>query len=196
MMKRLGLSLTVVLIFVGFSTPAFPMTIDYRTLGTFDAPTVVQQGVTVSGSANVKVLEFNGLGIMGGSTDNRVDTNEFIEFAFTQAGSATAISYNVTTIGDTDSNVGGERTLEAFGIGGTSLGTASQSSFDTAVSSLFGNQAIERFRLTSPGVDSFNVRSLTFTPAAAPIPEPSTMLLFGSGLTGFAAWRYRKTVKA
>jgi hypothetical protein len=29
-----------------------------------------------------------------------------------------------------------------------------------------------------------------------PMPEPSTMLLFGSGLAGFSAWRYRKTVNA
>ena len=26
-----------------------------------------------------------------------------------------------------------------------------------------------------------------------PIPEPSTILLFGSGLAGLAAWRYRKS---
>ena len=32
--------------------------------------------------------------------------------------------------------------------------------------------------------------------SANPIPEPSTMLLFGSGLAGLAAWRYRKSVKS
>ena len=33
------------------------------------------------------------------------------------------------------------------------------------------------------------------SPSTDPIPEPSTMLLFGTGLAGLAAWRYRKSVK-
>ena len=194
MMKRLGFSLPLVLILVGFSTPALPVTIDYTALGTFDAPTVVQQGVTVSGSANVNVAAATGLGILGGSDSTQIDTNEFIEFAFTQAGSATTISYSVQSVTDTNNAVLAERTLEAFGIGGTSLGTVSQNHFDSAVSSLFGNQPIERFRLTSPGVDSFRVSHLTFTPAATPIPGPTTMLLFGFGLLGLEGylWQQRR----
>ena len=31
---------------------------------------------------------------------------------------------------------------------------------------------------------------------ADPIPEPSTLLLFGTGLAALAAWRYRKGVNA
>ena len=151
MMKRFSFLLTFLLFLVGFNTPAFSVTIDYTALGTFNAPTVVQQGVTISGSANVQVSA-NGLGIVGGLDDTQIDINEFIEFAFTQAGSATAISYRVQAAQDTNNGVLAERTLEAFGIGGTSLGTVPQIHFDSAVSSLFGDQPIERFRLTSPGV--------------------------------------------
>jgi hypothetical protein len=40
--------------------------------------------------------------------------------------------------------------------------------------------------------DILNVEDATIPPNGD-LPEPSTMLLFGSGLAGFAAWRYRKS---
>ena len=44
------------------------------------------------------------------------------------------------------------------------------------------------------GVDNIEITGASVVPA--PIPEPSTLLLFGTGLAGLAAWRYRKGVKA
>jgi hypothetical protein len=40
------------------------------------------------------------------------------------------------------------------------------------------------------GLDNVSVSVST-----TPIPEPSSMLLFGAGLAGLAAWRYRKGMK-
>jgi hypothetical protein len=43
---------------------------------------------------------------------------------------------------------------------------------------------------------SFIHTNLTRLEVVQPIPAPSTMLLFGTGLAGLAVWRYRKTVKS
>ena len=43
---------------------------------------------------------------------------------------------------------------------------------------------------------SFNLPGANTPTPGTPIPEPSTMLLFNSGLAWLAAWRYGKTVRA
>lgn len=40
----------------------------------------------------------------------------------------------------------------------------------------------------------FNTYQVDGTPVSAPVPEPSTMLLLGSGLIGLVAWRKKATV--
>jgi len=60
----------------------------------------------------------------------------------------------------------------------------------------FGNTATISFDLPT-GV-TFTSQSgvfLTQSPTADPIPEPSTILLFGTGIAGLGAWRYRKRKK-
>src|SRR5262249_44021681 len=108
------------------------VTVDYRNLGTFTTPALVQGGVTVTGSADVNVLNLNGLGIVGGTFDDTVDGNEFIDFDF--GFGVSGVAYYVNSAGNLNGNgTVGDRTLEAFGVGGASLGRVPQSgtgSFD------------------------------------------------------------------
>ena len=56
-----------------FSDNAQGVTVDYRTLGTFATPSLSQGDITVTGSGDVNVLNLNGLGIVGGFTNNTLD---------------------------------------------------------------------------------------------------------------------------
>jgi hypothetical protein len=127
-----------------------------------------------------------GLGIVGGTSNFDVDTNEFVNFAF--AFPTTDINYFVFSYGGT-----GQRILTIFGVGGGSLGTFNQNVTNNQVSSLVGNTPIESFRLTSPGVDSFRVGIVQFTSQAQAVPfefDPAGGLVI---LGGF--WLGRKQLK-
>lgn len=73
---------------------------------------------------------------------------------------------------------------------------------DGAVSSVFGLESDGVFIL-NPGITTLSLNIAGGTDPAVfvtsikgtVIPEPSTMLLFGTGLASLAAWRYRKSVK-
>ena len=76
---------------------------------------------------------------------------------------------------------GGGLNLAGISIGGVDIGTHS-----FLVRVLVSQPNISyKFSINSP--DPFSV--------SAPIPEPSTMLLFGTGLAALVGWRYRKGVK-
>lgn len=72
-------------------------TIDFRTLGTFTTFTLTQGGLTVTAEQSpgvvgrVNVLNFNGLGVGGGTSDTTTDANEALLFRFTD-GQATGVS--------------------------------------------------------------------------------------------------------
>jgi len=77
--------------------------------------------LTVTGSANINVLNLNGLGIVGGNDANGVDRAEFIRFSV-DTGAASAVSYFVGTWGNLDGDgLGGEAIIEAFDASATTL---------------------------------------------------------------------------
>jgi len=140
-------------------------TVDYTDLGTFTTPALTEGGVTVTGSADVNVLNLNGLGIVGGGSDFNVDGSETITFTF--GGESVSISYFAPSAGQSGAvnnpSLVGERNLEAFSPSGTSLGSVAQDgvgSFD--VSAVFGGVPIGSFSITPLPGESFRIGSLTF----------------------------------
>jgi hypothetical protein len=66
--------IAAVLGLMGTSGLAHATTASFSGLGTFTTPTLITGDVTVTGSADVSVLQFNGLGIVGGFDDTVVDS--------------------------------------------------------------------------------------------------------------------------
>jgi hypothetical protein len=169
--------------------------IDFRLPPTQQVPSYTDQGVTVTGSDNLNLSNRNGLGIVGGTSNLNVDTNEFVNFDF--AVPVTDLSYVAGSAGNSNGNgLVGERTLSAFGVGNISLGSFIQNGAGISqVSTLVGNTPVESFRLTSPGFDDFRVRDITFTPQAVPFEfSPVGGVVILGGL--WAGKRFAKSRKA
>ena len=78
------------------------------------------------------------------------------------------------------------------GIDITSFNTLNLGDFpNLSGSSLFNGGPSSGFGAPGGSVN-YDVTTLSFSPSATTVPEPSTMLLFGSGLAGLIGWQYRK----
>lgn len=121
-------------------------------LGTYTTPSISQGNLNISGSALIKVLSSNGLGIVGGHSDNIVDSGESITFELDEP--ATDISY-------TAASASGLTQLEAFDEDNNSMGVQSVSS--GPVSTHFGNAPIKKFTITAYGDNYVRISQLTST---------------------------------
>lgn len=170
--------------------------IEYKNLGTFTTPSLNESGVLATGSADINVLNFNGLGIVGGFTDNMVDGGEFISFDFANS-AATDVVLSFFGIGNINGDsVFGDGFFSAYAADGSFLGTQAilrpPSRFD--VSSLFGGAALSSFTFTA-GNDAFRIGSLSFESVpATSVPEPSSIATLVSGMIGLAATRKKHRV--
>jgi hypothetical protein len=144
-------------------TPGSQVAVDFTALGTFKTTSLNLDGLTVTGSDSVNVLNFNGLGVVGGLEDNTVDGTESLRFSF-NGKVATDISYFVGMAGNSNGNgLVGETTIEAFDSAGTSLGTQVVNDARLMdVSAMFAGQPIRAFVATLDG-DFLRINTAGFT---------------------------------
>src|ERR1044071_660942 len=147
-------------------------TVSFTSLGTFTTTNLQTGGVTVTAesspgvSGTVNVLNFNGLGVVGGVFNDTLDSTEALRFQFDN-GLATTISYYVTSAGNQNGNgTVGDAFVTGFDANGTSLGTVSVNGSGTKdVSALFANQPLSGF-LVRANSDNQRIGSLQYsTPA-------------------------------
>ncbi len=178
---RTVIVIAAVLGLMGVGGLAHATTESFFGLGTFTTPTLTTGSVTVTGSSNVSVLQFNGLGIVGGFNDTVVDSFEFISFSFASPEAANVeilFSFRISVL---------ETDIEGFELGGALLGIATLTMpFDNPldVSALFSDVPLESVTLTTTAA-SFRIGAISFTL----IPEPSTALLLSLGLVSLGARR-------
>ncbi len=153
--------------------------VDFTEQGTFQAESWQQGPLTITGSDKLNLLQLNGLGIVG-QTDHAIDPGESVVFSF--SGPANFVKLFNGSIG----NLGGVKfntaSIQAFGIGGTSLGTLSgvEPSPWIVVSELFGDALITSFSVTATD-DIYRFSALEYA-LALPVPEPRSGWMMISGL--------------
>jgi hypothetical protein len=169
---------------------AAPITVDFRNQGTFTSSSFSQNGVTITGSANLGFFAGDGLGVVGGANDDFMDVGEWLMFSFDE-GAAQDISIS--------RNLGGYAgppfmVFEGFGIDGTSLGTVTINGTPRTwdISEAFGGELLSGFRVSSPN-SWYQWRDISFTSVPVEsVPEPGTLALFGAGLAGLSMLRKRR----
>jgi len=159
----LAISLIVSILILGSTYTAYAasVTINFKGLGTFTTSSLVQPGVTVTGSNTVNVLNTGGLGIVGGDNID-IDETESMTFTFDSTSSGVRYSMSFADNGDGDA-FAGEAMIEAFDSDGISLGTVLVNGAGSkAVSTNFGNELISKFTVTAVDGDSIRIATVTF----------------------------------
>jgi len=127
--KLLVVTISVLLLVpVGVQNAFALTTVTFDDDGTFTTPSIVESGLTVTGSNTLNILNLNGLGVVGGEANFLIDAtgSEFVTFDF--SGIATNVEYFAGSAGQDVStcvNCGstGEAQIEAFDSNNLSLGT-------------------------------------------------------------------------
>ena len=127
--SRFPLALGLAVLAASASAPARAETIDFKSLGSFTTPNLTNTNVSVTAESSpgvvgeVNVLNFNGLGVVGGSQNFLLDGQEALIFQFTES-PVTGLSLFSQSLGNGNGDQHlGSITVQGFGVNGLSLGT-------------------------------------------------------------------------
>jgi hypothetical protein len=144
-------------------------TVVFTSMATTQVPSLVLAGLSITGSADINILNLTGLGIVGGGNDISVDGTESISFAFTVPVVDVSYFVNQASNGDGDLFVG-ESFVEIFDESMASLGSFPVNGTGWKdVSDLVGGQEqISSFTITADAdylvLDRVEYSSLICTP--------------------------------
>lgn len=183
-------------------------TLDYTVLGDITGMSSFStNGLTATaGGGGTLDINSSGLGVVGGVHPFTIDTSESVLFSF-DSGGATGVGFGSATAFRNPSVPATTPILvEAFGVGGASLGVWGFPVFGTVgmgtpidVSGLFGNVPLTAFRIAGSGVEAgigvWQVKYTNAPPQAPAVPEPTTLVLCASGLV-LVGWRKSRATRA
>ncbi len=161
------LHLFLILAFMSVPVATHAETVTFHDRGTYRTARFQQMSVSVTPEVNLPLLgllDLNGLGVVGGSSDTTLDPGESFFFQFSTP--ATAVSYFVGlgVNGDGDNQIA-EASVEGYGADGTLLGVAAVASIGLKdVSALFGNAPLSAFRVHTRDNDRQRIAAVSFDP--------------------------------
>jgi hypothetical protein len=153
----------------GRFSPPVALDLSFTFLPEFQTPKLELCRATLVGSNTLRIGPPNGLGVVGGLSDDTVDGFEFVTIDF----GGLARDVTITSVGSDENMNGteGDGFVEAFGIDGASLGAVSVTAVgEQSVSQLFGDALLCGFRFTA-NVDATSFLFISF------LSEPEVKLL-------------------
>lgn len=140
-----------------------PVVVNFTAMGTTVVPSLVFSGGIVIGSADIGLLDKNGMGVVGGIANYLLDGVESLTYTFTDP--VVDVSYRVLQATNLDADLFvGESFVEPNNANGMSIGSfAVNGAGDFDVSDLAGQEPLSSFTVTADN-DGLETGYLTYSP--------------------------------